>query len=143
MFNFLLHRMWILEHNSKIFNNYFRKFNLIYVSNHLSLIICKKDINVTNNARYIYIFSFSFWYLAKRELGPIGSPLSLALDFLDYWLRSHFKVYVVEHGYLDPYVFQGSCIIPCALLDLVWLLDAQILPIHGFSVAFVSRLYIV
>ena len=81
-------------------------------------------------------------YDARVDLGPLSPQLRTSL-IVGQGATLNSKEYVVEHGHLDPYVFQGSCIIPCALLDLVWLLDAQILPIHGFSVAFVSRLYIV
>ena len=75
MLNFLVHWGWIRKNNSKIFNNYFRQFNLIYVSNYLSLIICKKDI-------YIYIHThFPFLVLSKEiELGPYDvGPLSRQL----------------------------------------------------------------
>ena len=79
---------------------------------------------------------------ASVDLSPFSRQLWTSL-IVGRGATLNSKVYVVEHGHLDPYVFQGSCIIPCALLDLVWLLDAQILPIHGLSLALVSRLYIV
>ena len=55
-------------------------------------------------------------YDARVDLDPLSRQLWTSL-IVGRGATLNSKVYVVEHGHLDPFVFQDSCIIPCALLD--------------------------
>ena len=75
----------------------------IYIYMCVSFLILSKEIELGS-------------YDASADLGPLSGQLWTSL-IVGRGATLNSKVYVVEHGHLDPYVFQGSCIISCALLD--------------------------
>ena len=75
----------------------------MYIYIYISFLVLRKEIELGS-------------YDASVDLGPLPRQLWTSL-IVGRGATLNSKVYVVEHGHLDSYVFQGSCIIPCALLD--------------------------
>ena len=127
MLNFLVHRVWILENNSKIFNNYFKQFNLIYVSNYLSSIICKKDIYIYI---YIYIHTHSLFLVFSKEieLGPYDVSVDLGPLSHQLW-----TFLIVGRGVTLKYTWWSMAIwILMSFRVVAWSL---VLCLIGFSMA--------